>query len=131
MATATGSRFDTASLTSLHWTGIALAVVSGVVHLVLGVGSVLGGEAVGLGVAFVLAGVAFLVAAALVAADYRRPLLYAVGVPFTAVQVLAWYWLNYASTGRPLSTIGGIEIVDKAAQLALIAILVVLYRREA
>jgi hypothetical protein len=118
-------------LTGLHWAGAACAVVSGVIHLVLGVGSILGGQAVGLGVSFVLAGIAFLVAVGLLIVDYRRPLLYAVGVPFTAVQVVAWYWLNYASAGRSLATIGGIEIVDKLAQVLLLVVLVVLYRREA
>jgi hypothetical protein len=130
MATATSQRVATESLGGLHWAGAALAVVSGVIHLVLGVGSLLGGDA-GFGVAFLLAGVAFLVAVGLLVIDYRRPLLYAVGVPFTAVQVVAWYWLNYASTGRPLASIGGIEIADKLAQLLLIVVLVVLYRREA
>jgi hypothetical protein len=130
MATATSSRVATESLSGLHWAGAALAVVSGVIHLVLGVGSLFGGD-VGFGVAFLLAGVAFLVAVGLLVIDYRRPLLYAVGVPFVAVQVVAWYWLNYGSTGRPLGSIGGIEIVDKLAQLLLIGVLVVLYRREA
>lgn len=130
MSTATGRRVATESLSGLHWAGAAMAVVSGVIHLVLGVGSLLGGS-VGFGVMFLLAGVAFLVAVGLLIVDYRRPLLYAVGVPFTAVQIVAWYWLNYASTGRPLGTIGGIEIADKLAQVLLVGVLVVLYRREA
>ncbi|MFC5366506.1 DUF7475 family protein [Salinirubrum litoreum] len=130
MATATDSRVATESLSGLHWAGAALAVVSGVIHLVLGAVSLLGGD-VGFGVAFLLAGIAFLVAVGLLVIDYRRPVLYAVGVPFTAVQILAWYWLNYGSTGRSLGSVGGIEIADKLAQVLLIVVLVVLYRREA
>jgi hypothetical protein len=127
MATETrqGVALQTETLSGLHWAGILLAVVSGVVHLVLGVSF----APSPLGISFLLAGVAFLVAVTLVLLDVRRRQLYAVGVPFTAIQVVLWYYLNYLAGDKTLAQIGTVEIVDKVAQVALIAVLVVLYRR--
>lgn len=114
------STFETASLTTLHWVGIVLAVVTGVIHLVIGVryfGSLQS-------FSFVLAGVAFLVAVFLLLIDYRRRLLYLVGIPFTGVQVVLYFYLNWPNVFGPAG------IGDKVVQVTLIAILVVLYRRE-
>ncbi len=118
---------DTESLDTIHYVAVALAAVTGVVHLTLGVADI----TTGLGVSFVLAGLGYFGAIALVFAGVRRRLLYVVGVPYTAVQVVLWYWLNYGSTGRRLATLGAVEVVDKVAQLGLIVALVVLYRRSA
>ncbi|GAB6861033.1 hypothetical protein ACFR97_01555 [Haloplanus litoreus] len=114
------SSFETASLTRLHWVGIVLAVITGVVHLVFGALAIDTLQ----GVSFVLAGVAFFVAVLLLLLDYRRRLLYLVGIPFTGVQVVLYFYLNWPNVLSP----GGIG--DKVVQVALIAILVVLYRRE-
>lgn len=114
------SSFETASLTTLHWVGIALAVVTGVVHLVIGIqyfGTLQS-------FSFVLAGVAFLVAVFLILVDYRRRLLYLVGIPFTAIQVVLYFPLNWPDVVSPIG------LGDKAVQVALIAVLLVLYRRE-
>jgi hypothetical protein len=122
-----GSTFETASLTRLHWLGIALALVTGVIHLVLGVRFLdpAGGLATNAQpVSFVLAGIAFGLACLLVALDYRRRLLYLVGVPFTGIQVVLYFVLNWPNVLSP----GG--VVDKVVQVALIGVLVVLYRRE-
>jgi len=109
----------TQSLTTTHWVGIVLAAVSGVVHLAIGVGNI----SSGLGISFVLAGLGFFGAVALVLVDYRRRLVYAVGIPFVAVQILLWLVFN--DFAPPLSPVA---IVDKAAQVGLIAVLVVLLR---
>jgi hypothetical protein len=64
------------------------------------------------------------VAAGLVVVDYRRRLIYLVGIPFTAVQIVLYFYLNWPNVISPLG------IGDKVVQTGLIAILVVLYRRE-
>ena len=116
MATA----FETESLTRLHWVGIVLAAITGVVHLYFGVIAL---DTVQ-GASFVLAGIAFFVAIVLLLLDVRRRLLYLVGIPFTGIQVVLYFYLNWPNVLNP----GGIG--DKVVQVALIAILVVLYRRE-
>jgi len=115
-----GSTVDTASLTRLHWLGIVLAVVTGAVHLYFGILALDTLQ----GVSFVLAGIAFLVAILLLLFDFRRRLLYLVGIPFTGIQVSLYFALNWPDVLNP----GGIG--DKVVQVALIAVLVVLYRRE-
>ncbi|TYT61862.1 DUF7475 family protein [Natrialba swarupiae] len=111
------------SLSTRHWIAIGLAVVTAVVHLVLGVGFLphwMGG-------AFLFATAGFLLGITLVLVDYRRRLVYLLGVAFTGGQGILWYALN-----RPdgLGAISAAEGVDKLAQLLLIAALIVLYRRE-
>jgi hypothetical protein len=127
MATRTRSGFGlhTDSLDSLHWAGIALSIVSGVIHLFLGVSFL----PEPLGISFLLAGFGFLGAVVLVLTDVYRRAVYGVGVPFVAIQLVLWYYLNYVVGPKTLSQIGPIEIVDKVAQVALIAVLVVLLRR--
>ena len=121
--TATSS-FRTESLGPTHWVGIVAALVSGAVHLYLGVAFLPSG----LGVSFLLAGAGFVGAVVLVLVDYRRRLVYAVGVPFTLVQIVLWYVLNFGSGGFP-GEVGTLGAVDKVAQVALLASLVVLLRR--
>jgi hypothetical protein len=113
------------SLGSLHWLGIGTAAVSGVIHLYLGV-QFIGG---GLGAAFLFAGVVFLVGIAAIVVDYRRRAFYALGVPFTLGQIVLWYVFNMSRINA--GDLGPIDIVDKVAQVLLVAALVVLYRREA
>jgi hypothetical protein len=116
------------SFTGLHWVGMLTAVVSGVVHLFLGVQFL--GVAQGLAVAFLLAGLGFLGAVVLVVLDVRRRAVYAVGVPFTAVQVVLWYYLNFAAGPKSFpGDVGVLGAVDKLAQVVLLAVLVVLLRR--
>lgn len=114
-------RFETASLTGMHWIAGALAVVTGLIHLVLGIVSLPDT----LGIAFVLAGLGYAGGLYLALIDWRRPLLYLVGVVFTALQVVVYYAVNYTNDG-----ISPIEGVDKAAQVLLVVILLVLYSRE-
>lgn len=112
--------FETESLTPLHWIGIVLASITGIVHLYFGILAIDTAQ----GVSFVLAGVAFFVAILLLLLDVRRRLLYLVGIPFTGIQVVLYFVFNWPDVLSP----GGIG--DKIVQVALIAILVVLYRRE-
>jgi hypothetical protein len=118
--TTTGSRLRTDSLTGLHWVGIALALLSGVIHLVLGIG----GLPSPLGISFLLAAGGFFGAVVLVLLNYRRRLVYLVGVPFVAIQFVLYFVLNWPDVWNP----GG--IIDKVAQAALIVVLLVLYRRS-
>jgi len=115
----TGSALATESLTSLHWLGIALSAITGVIHLWLGVSF----APAALGLSFLFAGVVFLGAIVGVVLDVRRRLLYLLGIPFTAGQIPLWLAANWPDLG----TIG---IADKVVQVALIAVLVVLYRRS-
>ena len=125
MATSTGSGLSlrTESLTSLHWTGVVLAVVTGVLHLVLA--ALFLPEP--LGWAFLVATVGFFAGAAGVLVDYRRRLLYLLGIPFTAGQIVLWYVQNAQNASFP-SPLG---IGDKVVQVLLIVVLVLLYRQEA
>lgn len=109
------------SLTPLHWVGIALALVTAGVHLVLGLQD-LGG---GFGTAFLFATVGFLAGIGAVLVGYRRRLVYLLGIPFTAGQIVLWFVFN-----QPIPPVSPVEIVDKLAQVLLVGVLVVLYRRE-
>jgi hypothetical protein len=121
MATADrGLSIQTDSLTGLHWLGVALAVISGIIHLVLGVNFI----AEPLGWAFLLAAIGFFAGAGAVLVDYKRRLMYLLGIPFTAGQIVAWYVLNAPDFSPP-------GYADKAVQIVLIVVLIVLYRREA
>lgn len=107
------------TVTPLHWLGVACAVVTGVIHLWLGVA--FAGSA--MGASFLFAGVVFFVAAGAVVYDVRRRPLYVLGVPFTGVQIVLWYLVNAPNFEPP-------GVADKVAQVVLIAVCVVLYRRE-
>lgn len=127
MATAEsrGLSLDVSSLNGLHWVGIVAAVVSAAVHLFLGVRMLPSG----MGISFVLAGLGFLGAVALVLLDYRRRAVYAVGIPFTLVQIVLWYYVNFVSLGKSFpADIGTLGAVDKVAQVVLLVVLVALLR---
>lgn len=110
------------SMGGLHWLGIVAALVTAVVHLQLGVRFAPNP----LGISFLLAGLGFLGAVVLVLLDYRRRTVYAVGIPFTAVQILLWYGLNFGMSFPP--DVGTFGVVDKLAQIVLIGVLVALLR---
>lgn len=116
----------TDSLTGPLWIGVAAAVVSGLIHLRLGVGFF----PRPLGVSFLLAGFGFLGAVMLVLIDYRRRTVYAVGIPFTLVQIAAWYYLNFVAGPKSFpGDVGTLGAVDKVAQVVLLAVLVAALRR--
>jgi len=117
---------DIGSLNALHWVGIVAALVTAAVHIRLGVG----GLPLPLRISFLLAGLGFVGAVVLVLLDYRRRTVYAVGIPFTLVQIVLWYALNFAGGTKSFpADVGTLGAVDKVAQVVLIAVLVVLLRR--
>jgi hypothetical protein len=117
--TATQPGVETESLSTLHLVGVILAAVTGVLHLYLAALFVPSP----LGLSFVVAGVGFIAGCGAVVANYRRPLVYLLGIPFTVGQIVAWYVVN----APDFSTLG---YVDKVVQVALLVVLAVLYRRE-
>lgn len=106
-------------------------MVTGVLHLYLGVsgifGTYIGTE---LGVAFLLAGLGFFGGTLLGLVNYRRRLLYLLGIPYTAVQIILWYVINFNSISDMLANAGTLGYIDKVVQVALIVILAVLYRKS-
>ena len=120
-----GPSLDVASLDSRHWLGVVAALVTAAIHLLLGVRL----APSGLGISFILAGLGFLGAIVLVVLGIRRRLVYAVGVPFTLVQMLLWYSINFAAEPKSFpADVGTLGAVDKIAQLVLLAVLVSLLR---
>lgn len=113
---------ETDAVTPLHWIVVGLAALTGVIHLALGIMFFPGVQPV----AFLLAGLGFFGGIFLFLRDYRRQQLYLGGVLFTALQIILYLWLNQ----RVQPTISPIEAIDKTAQVLLIALLIVLYRRE-
>lgn len=95
----------------LHWTGIALATVTGVTYLYL--------FTVEDWLPFLLAGVRFFVAVGLLAFNVRRTYLYPAGIAYTAAQIARY----------PLLPLGPlwIGVVDKLVQFALVGVLGYLY----
>lgn len=120
-----GRSLDVASLDGRHWLGIVAALVTAAIHLLLGVRL----APSGLGISFVLAGLGFLGAVVLVVLGIRRRTVYAVGIPFTLVQVALWYYVNFLAGPKSFPTdVGTLGAVDKVAQLVLLAVLVALLR---
>lgn len=121
-----GTALSIDTLDGLHWLGILAALVSAGVHLLLGVWFFPST----LGISFVLAGLGFLGAVALVLVDFHRRAVYAVGIPFTLVQIVLWYWVNFVGMGKSFpADIGTLDAIDKIAQVVLLAVLVALLRR--
>lgn len=106
--------FETESISGLGWIAVALVFVTAVLHLYAGI--VEGAPPVA------LAGVGFFGAIVLYLADYRRRLLYLVGIVYTGIQVPIWYVVKAGQ----YTTVG---YVDKTVQVVLIALLVYLYLR--
>lgn len=99
------------SLTQLQWLAIALVAITGVLHVFAGV--VEGRPPVA------LAGVGYAGALVLFFLNYRRRLLYLIGIPYTAVQFPLWILAK--------SEYGMVDYVDKAVQAILILVLLYLY----
>jgi len=116
---------ETESLTTLEWVGIGLAAITGAIHLVISTGFL----PEPLGISFVLAGLGFFGAIGLVLVGYRRRTVYAVGIPYTAVQIVLWYVLNFDSVSDMLANAGALGYVDKVVQVAFILVLIALLRR--
>lgn len=107
------------TLTLFHWLAIVLAVVTGLVHLVLGIGALPDP----LGIAALLAAGGFAGAVILFLLDVARRLVVALGIPFTASQILLWYAINEPASVGDLTAI---EVLDKVVQVMLVCLLVVI-----
>lgn len=116
------SRVETETLTPLHWAAVGLVLVTGVIHLALGIMFFPGLQPI----AFILAGLGFFGAVGLFLLNYRRRLLYLAGIPYISMQIVLYLYLNQ----RVDPAITPIEGIDKAAQVLLIVIFGVLYLRE-
>ncbi|RLM57367.1 hypothetical protein DVK02_06240 [Halobellus sp. Atlit-31R] len=102
------------SLTQLQWIAVALVIGTGVLHVFAGI--VEGRPPV------TLAGVGYAGALVLFFLNYRRRLLYLVGVPYTAVQIPIWLVAK--------SEYGVVDYVDKTIQVVLIVVLLYLYLKD-
>ena len=109
-----GLRSDVDALTRVHWAAIGIAGITGTVHLYLYWTQSF--------IPFLLAGLGFLTMAALVPTTFDHRLLYLGGIPFTAMQIIAWVQL-----GMPDFQLG---VADKTLQVVLICLLGYLYVSE-
>lgn len=116
------TRFETASLTATHWVAIGLAALSGLIHFLLA--AIV--PVTVLRTTFLLAGLGFFGAIGLVLLNYRRRLLYLVGIPFVGVQIVLWYLVVEPT----VATLDVLDVVDKTAQVVLLVLLVYLYSAE-
>ena len=69
-------------MTPIHWLAVALVVITGVIHVYAGI---VEGR-----IPVALAGVGYAGALVLFFLNYRRRLLYAIGIPYTAIQIPLW-----------------------------------------
>lgn len=111
------------SLGGLYWLGIGLAVVTGAIHLVLG----LGAPTTAVGAASIFAGLGYAGAVVLILVGYRRRLVVAIGVPFVASQIVLWYVVNQPAS---LDDVSLAAMVDKPVQVLLIAVCLLVLARE-
>lgn len=106
--------FDTQTLEGPHWIGIALAAITGAIHLYLFFTEDF--------LLFLLAGLGFFGAIVLLLLGFRRRTLYVVGVLYTLAQIAGYLLM-------PLGPLW-IGVVDKIVQVGLIGTLVYLYRTD-
>lgn len=102
------------AMTGARWAALVLAAITGGVHLYLHWTQSF--------VPFLLAGIGFLAMAALVPTTFDHRLLYLGGIPFTAMQIVAWVQL-----GMPDFQLG---VADKTVQVLLICLLAYLFVSE-
>ena len=110
--TAFGYRPET--VTPIHRAAFGLAAITGAIHLYLYYTQA--------NPAFLFAGIVFLAAVVAGLLNVYRRALYAIGVPFTAGQIVIW-----AMMGMPDMSIA---IVDKPIQVVLIVLLAYLFFNE-
>lgn len=112
----------TETLEPVHWAVIGLATISGLVHLGLGIMYI---EDI-LGISFLMAGIGFAVGIGCILIDYRRRLVFILGIPFVGAQIISWIVIAQPTLG----TVSPVEIADKLAQVTLIILLVYLLVRD-
>lgn len=106
--------FHAEKMSWAHWLAAGLAAVTGVIHLYLYWDQAFP--------PFLFAGVVFLGAVVALLLNVYRRLLYVLGIPFTAGQVVIW-----AAQGMPDMEIA---VIDKPVQVLLILLLVYLFLKE-
>ena len=113
-------------LTRLHYLGVVLATITGLVHLVLGAAVLSENPADPLALSFVGAAAGFAggIVAVLRGSVRARTWAILLGIPFTAGQIVLYVALNWPDI------FGVVGIVDKVVQVGLLAVLVELYRRH-
>lgn len=99
--------YDGATMTPAHWLVAALAAVTGVIHLYLYIEQGF--------LPFLFAGVVFLAAIGAMLFNVYRRVVYALGIPFTAGQIVLWY-----VQGMPDMSIA---VFDKPVQLLIVVLL--------
>ena len=123
MSTETDIRPNRASMGTLDWIGCVLAVLLGVVYLYLGFGDF----PETLGIAFVLAGVGYFGAVVLALIDYRRRLVYRMGIGYNALLFVLYFVIN----GIDVSELIGLAGIVKLAQAVFVVLLGALIGRNA
>ncbi|WP_416838566.1 hypothetical protein [Haloferax sp. DFSO52] len=113
-------------LSRLDYLGVVLAAITGLVHLVLGAAALSQNLGDPLALAFIGAAAGFAggIVAVLRGSEQTRRWAILLGMPFVAGQIVLYVALNWPDI---FSVVG---IVDKLVQIALLAVLVVLYRQE-
>lgn len=106
--------FDTSKMSGAHWLAVLLAVVTGTIHVYLYVQQGF--------VPFLFAAVVFYAAVIALLLNLYRRLLYALGVPFVAGQIVLW-----VAQGMPDMSIA---IIDKPVQVVLLVLLGYLFITE-
>lgn len=125
--TASGFDFslDTESLTPVHWGAIALALVTGVIHLYL--------FQVEEFLPFLLGGLGYLGAVVLLLVGFYRRILYLVGVPFVLLHIGGWVDAGMPDGGWVLGVapdLVTLGTIDKVIEVVLLVLLVYLYWTE-
>ena len=100
-------------MTPVHWLAAPLATVTGVIHVYLYVNQGF--------LPFLFAGVVFFVAIVGLLLNVYRNVLYLLGIPFTAAQIVMWY-----AQGMPDMEIA---MIDKPVQALLVLVLAYLLVR--
>lgn len=121
MVTQTEKWFGEPSANNLDYLATALAAITGIIHLYEGIEH-LGEEPIAIW--FVLAGVGFFGAIILFWAGFNREILYPTGIVFTAIQVVAYFVINWPDV------VFSLGIFDKIVQLVLIGCLVTRYNQQ-
>ena len=103
-----GLQFDFESVSTFDWLGAVFAVVTGAVHLYLYVTTGV--------VLFLFAGLGFFGAVGLLLTTFSRRLLFALGIPFTGIQIILW-----VTSGMQSFALG---VFDKSVQTLLVGLLI-------
>ena len=106
--------FDRGKMSWAHWLATALAAVTGAIHVLLYVNEGFPG--------FMVAAVVFFGAIIALLLNVYRRMLYLLGIPFTAGQIVLW-----VAQGMPNMSIA---LIDKPVQVVLIVLLGYLLANE-